>query len=174
MAYAPVVIENPDEDPNKDLSEKDRKTRQEAAVALRVAGANWSEIAETLDYVSPSRARQAVERALADSVGDEDRAQMRHVVNRRLDRLLRATWKKALDEKREDQAVHTRSALAIIDRSIRLNGLDAPSEHVLYSPSALEIDAFIKRAVEEFRGSQPEEVDVVEGDIIEGDILEDE
>ena len=60
MAYAePDPVEESDLDNlNTDLDVKDRKSRVEAAVAMAVAGANYSEIADVLGYATPPLARR--------------------------------------------------------------------------------------------------------------------
>lgn len=178
MAYAPVAPLDDDDDvpkANADLDIKgDRETRQEAAVALRIAGANWSEIMRALDYASVTQARQAVERALASSVGDDDKKQARFIQNRRIDRLLRSVWAKATDEDREDQLAYVRAALALIDRGIRLGGLDAPQELTIYNPTNREVEEWIQVMVEQNRGELPQEYDIIEGVAIEDDPIGDD
>ena len=152
---------------NGDLTEKDRQGRQEAAIALKIAGASYTEIAQVLDYASAARARQSVEAGLAATVGDEDRAQQRFLASRRLDRLLRGLWPKATDETSEEQIPASRTALAIIDRWIKLNGLDAPSEHIIYNPSQKELEAWVMHMTQQVVGSTPEERDIIEAEYSE-------
>lgn len=147
--------------------EADRKGRQEMAIALKVAGASYSEIAEVCEYSSAARARQSVEAGLAATVGDEDRAQQRFLASRRLDRLLRGLWKKATDETSEEQIPASRTALAIVDRWIKLNGLDAPSEHIIYNPSQRELEAWVMHMTQQVVGSTPEERDIIEAEYTE-------
>ena len=58
MAYAePKPVPEKDLDKlNADLEETDKATRVEAALALRIAGASYSEIADVLGYASVSSA----------------------------------------------------------------------------------------------------------------------
>lgn len=174
MGYTVAPLDDDGEEPNKDLEAKDRLNRQEAAVALKIAGANYSEIMRTLGYPSVTAARQAVERALARSVGDDDKKQARFIQRRRLDRLLRSVWAKATDEDSEEHLAYVRAALALIDRSIRLDGLDAPQEMVVYNPSNREVEAWIQEMVEQNRGDLPQEYDVIEGVAIEDDPIGDD
>lgn len=169
MAYAPPDLLDPDDDPekaNKDLEAKDRKSRQEAAVALRIAGATYSEIARTLEYASPSLARQAVERTLAQSAGDESRDQLRFIEARRLERLLRSLWSKATDEQDDEHLAAVRTAIAVIDRHARLYGLDAPQEMVVYTPAAQELEAWVAKMARQVHGELPQEHDIIEGAIV--------
>lgn len=151
---------------NPDLDVPDRKTRVEAAIGMRVAGANYSEIAEVLEYSSVEQARSAVERGLAATATPEDRERMREIASRRLERLLRGLWKKATDETHPEQLSATRTALALVDRHIRLWGLDAPGEMVVYSPSAGEMEAWVASMVSRLRSQLPEEVDIIDGEVL--------
>lgn len=151
---------------NPDLDGKDRKSRVEAAIALKVAGANFSDIAEVLGYSTVEQARTAVERGLAATATEEDRKLAREVANRRLDRLLRGLWKKATDEDDPEHLAAARTALAIVDRSIRLNGSDAPSELIVYSPTAGEMEAWVASMVSKVKAGLPEEVDIIESEVL--------
>jgi hypothetical protein len=155
---------------NDDLNDKDRASRQEAAVALRIAGATYSEIARTLSYSSVTRAREAVERALAQSVGDDDRDRMRFIEGRRLERLLRGLWKKATDEEDDEQLSAARTALAVIDRHAKLYGLDAPVVHAVYSPTQTEMEQWLHGIAEQVREGQPDEYDIIAGEIEAGSV----
>lgn len=164
MAYAqpaPVPDDNALAHANDDLGRKDRHSRQEAAVALRIAGATYADIARMLDYASPSLARQAVERCLATTVGTESREQLRFIEARRLERLLRSLWHKATDEKNEEHLAAVRTAIAVIDRHARLYGLDAPQEMVVYTPAATELEAWVSKMAKQVRGELPQEADIV-------------
>ena len=154
---------------NADLRLRDRATRQEAAVALRIAGASYSEIARTLEYASAALARQAVERSLATTVGGESRDQLRFIEARRLERLLRSLWGKATDEHDEEHLAAVRTAVAIIDRHARLYGLDAPQEMVVYTPAATEIEAWVSRMAAQVRGELPAEADIIGETVAIGD-----
>lgn len=151
---------------NKDLEERDRKTRQEAAVGLRIAGAAYSEIAEVLGYSNATTARQAVERSLASTVGQESREQLRFLEARRLERILRGLWKKATDDKNAEHLAAARTALAVIDRHSKLYGLDAPTEMVVYTPAASELEAWVSRMATQVRGELPAEADII-GEVME-------
>lgn len=157
---------------NPDLQAKDRMTRVESAIAMRVAGADYSEIAAVLEYGTVTAARQAVERGLASTVTEEDRKEMRTIANRRLERLLRAVMPKVVGqgENGSDEVLSgARTALAIVDRHIRLNGLDAPSTLAIYSPTDSEIKAFLTNYTQIATSHLPDEVDILEGEWTESD-----
>lgn len=154
---------------NADLDEADRVSRQEAAIALKIEGATYTDIAEALDYSSANHARQAVERGLASLVGPEDREHLRFVEARRLERILRSLWPKATNADNPEHLAAARTALGVIDRHARLYGLDAPVEMVVYNPTNTEIEAWIRDRAAQVRGSQPEEVDIISGEVIAED-----
>lgn len=166
MAYA-LKPTSEDAEPNTDLVARDRSHRQEAAVAMRIAGAHYSEIARALEYPNASQARTAVERALATSVGVEGKEQLRFIEARRLERLLRSLWAKATDDKDESHLAYARTALAVIDRHARLYGLDAPQEMVVYTPAASEIEAWVAKMARQVHGEMPEEYDIITGYVAE-------
>lgn len=168
MSTRAVARMGDEDDPDKnnaDLQKKDRATRSQAAVALKIAGATYSEIAKALDYPSATMARVAVEKALADSVGDENREQLRFLEARRLERLLRSLWSRATDDTDEQHLSYARTALAVIDRHSRLYGLDAPQEMIVYNPSGMEIEAWVSKMARQVHGEMPEEYDIIKGEI---------
>jgi len=114
-----------------------------AAVALRLAGASYGEIAEALAFADAKAARSAVETTLAATATEHSRDQLRGEEAARLERLLRGVWAKATNPEHAEHLPAAKVALAIIDRHVRLHGLDAPTEVVVHSPTAAEIDAWV-------------------------------
>lgn len=168
---------------NTDLDAPDRTARGNAAVAMRIAGATYTDIARTLEYTSPTHARQAVERSLAASAGEEGRDQMRFLEARRLERILRGLWPKATSDKiigkngqefdNPDHLAYARTAIAVIDRHARLYGLDAPQEMIVYNPSGAELEAWVANMSRQVHGELPEEYDIIEGHAIDNPIGDD-
>lgn len=171
MAYAEPdpVPEDALDRLNSDLDKKAPVNRTEAAIALRIAGAPYSEIAEVLGYADVAAARLAVERGLASTVTEEDRKEMRTIANRRLERLLRAVMPKVVSPGGEEVLSGARTALAIVDRHIRLNGLDAPATVAVYSPTDSEIQEFIASHAQRMISGLPQEVDIIDADVVEED-----
>lgn len=159
---------------NDDLDESDRPSRQESAIALRIEGAPYTDIAKTLGYASANHARQAVERGLASTVSGEDREQMRFIEARRLERILRGLWGKATNGEHAEHLAAARTALGVIDRHARLYGLDAPQEMVVYNPTGTELNAWVQNLAAQVREAGPAEVDIVDGYVIRGSDLDDE
>lgn len=143
-----------------------------AAVALRLAGASYAEVAEALEYATAREARHAVENALAAAAGDATtREVMRAEAAARLERLLRGTWAKATTPDHAEHIPAAKFALSVVDRLIRLHGLDAPSEIVVHAPTAREIDEWVARVT----GGGVEDLRALEDtSIIEGYVVEDE
>lgn len=157
-------------DPNADLNEVDQSaTKAQAAVALRLAGTGYTQIAKTLGYSSPTRARSAVERALASSVDKaEDHSHMRELTDRRLNRLLQSVMGKAVDPRDPEHLSYNARALAIIDRQAKLHGIDAPTK-VQITPTDQDILRYVEAISPLARAqSELEEADILdEGEMVE-------
>lgn len=118
-----------------------------AAVAMKVSGASYQDIADVLEYVSPAAARMAVEKALAESVdADTDYRSLRAVASMQLDGLLKSVFPKARNPKDADHAAYVRMALSIVDRKIKLHGIDAPQMITIIDPGAEEFERVIAMA----------------------------
>ena len=145
--------------------------RQSAAVlALRLAGASYAECADTLGMDSAESARAAAEGELertAGLVAPEDREKHRAEEGARLDRLLRSVWVKATNTADPEHLPAVRTALALIDRRIRLFGADVPAELVVRTPTAAELDEWVGRMLELQSPAYVEpEVVVIPGEIV--------
>lgn len=146
-----------------------RNRKANAAVELRLAGATWGQIAETLGYPTARTARVAMEKALEKQlVTGEDREAMRNLAGMRLDRLLRGVWAKATNPSDPEHLAAVAKARDIVDRHARLFGLDAPAEFVVTTPATIEIEAWVARML------NAQGPPVVEYDIVEGAWEEDE
>lgn len=143
--------------------------RAQAAVALRLSGAPHSAIAKTLGYTSATDARIAVERTLAESAKESrDLPALRQLTSGRLERLLRAVWKNAVDDEHPDQLAYTRTALAIIDRHARLMGVDAPQKMEVYTPDQQAQEDWIRGMLAQVGPKGiAEEADIIEAEIVE-------
>lgn len=97
--------------------------KQAEALKLRIAGATFQQIADRLQYASPSGAYRAVELGLQRTL-QEPSDMLRQLERERLDQMLLGIWKEA-----------TNGNLGAIDRAIKimqrraaLIGLDAPTK----------------------------------------------
>jgi tRNA A37 N6-isopentenylltransferase MiaA len=121
---------------------RDRKAN--AALEMRLAHADWDEIAEAL--------------------GSEDRDKLRQMAGTRLERMTRALWSKAIDPKNPEQMAAQRETRANIDRFAKLFGLDAPTEVVVHSPTQQELEEWVERV------SSTQVPDLEEPDIFDIDL----
>lgn len=134
-----------------------------AGVALRLAGASYAEIADTLALVDAAAARDLVVASLATMETDADaRDHLRTEEAARLERLLRGVWHKATTPADPEHLPAARVALSLIDRHARLLGLDQPTEVVVYTPAAAEIDQWVTAMIERTTTV----IDVEEADVV--------
>lgn len=135
-----------------------------AAVKLRVEGASYADIADTLGLTSPSAALAVIVDHLAVDIPTDDKDHMRREITASLDALLRGVWSRATDPMAEDQLAAVGRAVSILDRKIRLHGLDAPTEVVVHTPTATEIEQWIASMVAHTMPAlqEPDIVDVID------------
>ncbi len=107
-----------------------------------------------------------MERSLAATVDSGDRDRMRSLTSRRLERILRGLWGKAADPNHPEHLAAARTAIAVIDRHARLYGLDAPTEMVVYTPAAAEIERWVTGMAQKQVGAMPEEANILEGEVV--------
>lgn len=146
-----------------------------SAVALKIAGASYEEVALTLGLPSAAHARKLVEKDLAARAEDaapEQRQMLRAEASARLERLMRAMWTKATTPADPEFVPASRQALALVDRYIRLHGLDAPAEVMIHTPAQAELDAWVAQMLGLTGQGIPEveEADVI---VIEGEVMRD-
>lgn len=101
------------------------RNRDMQALGLKLAGANYDEIATSLGYADSKNAWRAVQRLLAAQA--QPTAELRAEEVARLDALLRAWWTKAIgkDDAPPDR-IAAEMVLKISERRGRLLGLDKP------------------------------------------------
>lgn len=144
-----------------------RERKANAALQMKMAGADWSDIAEVLGFPTARQAMVAVERSLEKGLKTESsQAMMRAMAGKRLERLLRSCWPKAIDPENPEHLIALTKAREIIDRHAKLYGLDAPTEVVVHSPSVRELEQWVAK-VTASQLPQVEEYDIFEGEIVE-------
>jgi hypothetical protein len=122
--------------------------RVAAALNLFLAGANYIEIANTLNYASAEAAQLAVERAMAEvDFPDADKSAARQKMSMQLDMLLKATVPKALKQARDDQLAYVQTSVKILERKAKLLGLDAPTQ-VHINPDDRQVDQLVLSVLE--------------------------
>lgn len=120
-----------------------------AALALRLAGAGYDEIADALGLTSSAIARENVETALEARAWDDlaGRERMRSEAGARIERLLRSVWGKATNPDDGEHLPAVKVARELIDRYVRLYGLDAPTEVIVHNPTVSEIDTWVASVI---------------------------
>lgn len=135
---------------------------------MRIAGYSFDEIAEILCYTDETAVRRDLERG-AKALLKEDRhsqALLRRLVSRQLERMNRAIWPKAINPDHPEQMQAQQRVLANLDRFVRLNGLDAPTEHrVEVTPTEKAITDMVAALAE--MGQLPAEMNIFDADIVE-------
>lgn len=139
--------------------------KADAALALKLAGASWSEIAAALNFKDEKAARAAVERSAAANVSDDDRLAHRNVANLRYERLLRATMVMALNPKDSQQLSAIRTAREIVDRLVALNGAAVPVEIIVTNPTEQELMAWVTK-VAQIEAPAVQEVDIFDAEVV--------
>jgi hypothetical protein len=141
-----------------------RNRKANAAVQLRIAGASWAEIAETLGYPTPRAALVATEKALEKEMKtEESQTHMRSLAGKRLERVLRSVWAKAIDPSHPEHLLAVDRVRLLIDRHAKLYGLDAPQQFVVNSPTQIELEQWVATVVQQGRPA------LEEGDIFDVD-----
>jgi len=115
----PIEVRNPVHVPRR-LSTMER---QRQAIALKLAGASYPQIADKLDYHSPNAARVAVTKGLENSL-QESAKDLRKIHYGRLEHMLMLVWPRV--NTGDQSSIQT--ALTIMDRMERLYGLAAPQK----------------------------------------------
>lgn len=165
------AIELADPDANVPMNDVDKsETKAQAAVTLKLYGASYTEIKNTLHYSSAYRARMAVERALAAAADTvEDKEKMRYLINKTLDRLKASVMSKAVNPNDPQHLAYNARALAILDRQARLYGVDAPTQIQI-----TQSDQYIQEYLEAVLPHVNADKEQVEADILDADIIEEE
>lgn len=147
---------------------EDAPTRAAAAVAMKIDGAGYSDIAKVLDYSSPQRARRAVEEAISLQAGSpEEIDHIRFINSRRLERILTSVMTRATDPGDADHLAYARMAVVLIDRHLRLWGADNPAQmKVTVTPTALAIEEWVTEMARQTYGVA-DEADILDAEIVE-------
>jgi hypothetical protein len=143
-----------------------------AALQLRLSGASYADIATTLGMATPRAALSAVTRELSRTSEGlvEERDEMRRIESARLDELLVGVMERATNPEDSEHLAAVRTAVTIVDRRIKLYGLDAPAEMVIHTPTQTELDQWVAQMV---AVAMPKAA-LEEPDILDGEVIEDE
>lgn len=144
-----------------------------AALALRLAGAGYDEVADALGLDGALAARRQAETALEARAWDDidGRKKLRAENGARIERLMRSVWQKATDQEHPEHLQAVKVAVTLIDRHARLYGLDAPTEVVIHNPTATEIDQWVSGMIAagagELRAMEARVIDIDEDQVID-------
>lgn len=144
-----------------------RNRKANAALQLRANGADWEQVAEVLGFPTARAALVATENALEKELRSESKELLVRMVDKRLESLLKSTWKKAHDQNSPEHLNAVTKSREIIADFRRLHGLDKPTEVSLYSPNAAEVEAWVAEHM-------PTNPALVEDDIFDVDFIEEE
>lgn len=173
-----------------------RERKANAALALRLEGYSWEEIAEVVGYPGAREAQVAFESAFEAHVDNDPqmKSKMRDLAGRRLDRLLRAVWKQAVNEPipvigddgepvvdsdgnallttifDDVQVQYHKQALAVIGQHSTLYGLSAPTEIKIDTPTDAALANWVASVIAQGNGYE-EEQDIFSPRQIEGTVL---
>lgn len=122
-----------------------------AALNMRLAGATYQDITNTLALNNIDSAKQLVEEALADETitSNDEKKTYRNEEEQRILKLLHTLWGKANNPNHPEHLTAARTALALIDRHAKLLGLDAPTEVVVHNPTQTEIDTWVMTVLQQ-------------------------
>lgn len=150
-----------------------RQRKQNAVLQMKMSGAGWDDIADVLGFPTARAARVAYELALERELNEDPRSQakMRDLAGKRLERLLRAVWAKAIDPNHPEHLTALTRAREIIAQHAKLFGLEAPTEINLNTPTRAELDQWVAAALST-RGPTLIEDDIFDGEIVEPEALE--
>ena len=152
-------------DENSD-AQRARNRKANAAVQMKIAGATWDEIAETLGYPSGRAALVATEQALERELRTESKDAMRAMAGKRLERMLRSVWPKAINSESPEQLPAVGRAREIIADHRKLFGLDAPTEFAVSAPAEAELQRWVA-VVQQAEHPALDEADIFEIDVVE-------
>ena len=159
-----IVIENP-----VPLTVRmSSKEKQKRAMALKLAGASYAQIADNLGYADSSGAYKAVSRgmknALQESAGD-----LRKIHYGRLEHMLMLVWPAV--NQGDSRAVN--SALQVMDRMERLYGLNA-AERVDITAGARETIIVADGEKEAYIKALKEAIEEDGHEIVDAELIEDD
>lgn len=137
--------------------------RRRKAIAMKLAGATYDQIAEALGYASRGYACTDVQRALEHSLAEQhrDAEVLRHELVLQLEQVKRAMWPRMLSGDTRAAAEVTKA----IDRIARLMGADAPTRVEVVTMGAIEAEI---AKLEAELAARPEEVPTEPGGHVGG------
>lgn len=153
-------------------AKRSRERKANAALQMRLSGATWEDIAQVLGYPTPRAASVAYESALEAELHEEhSQAKMRNLAGKRLERIMRACWSKAIDPDHPEQLQAASKVREILQTHARIYGLEAPTQMVISSPTQNELETWVSRVTANAAPAL-EESDIF-ADTVDAEVLED-
>jgi hypothetical protein len=146
--------------------EQTKTTKGKAAAVMAVSGADFEEIAGVLGFPSARHAELATQRALADSLDTWDKADLRRLFTNRFEALFRGGLRRSQTKGYFAREAAAKTALQALVEQIKFLGMAAPSEHVVHSPAAREIEIIVRSVTEKAISALPAEVDVLDAEVV--------
>jgi len=143
------------------------KEKQKRAMALKLAGASYAQIAENLGYADASGAHKAVARGMKSSL-QESAGELRKIHYGRLEHMLMLVWPAV--NQGDSHAVN--SALQVMDRMERLYGLNA-AEKVDITASARDTIIVADGEKEAYIKALKEAIEEDGHEIVDAEVVED-
>lgn len=149
------------------------ETTVESAMALVMAGASFDEIAKRFEFRSGRHVKRVVERALASTVTLTEKTHLRAVASRRYEMLFKSVIGRATNPREAGQLAYNQRAQAILDRIVKLHGLEAPTQ-VQISPSDDYLAAYANKMAQTLGldTNIESEPDILEGEFLDEDYYE--
>ena len=150
-----------------------RHRKADAALQMRLSGAEWEDIAVVLGYPTGNHAQVAYEKAMQRQLRTpESKEELRRLARLRYERLLRGVWAKAIDPADPEHLAAVTKAREVIASITKLEGTDAPTEVSIYSPAQQEIEAWVAEQINK-TVPQLEESDIFDDDdTVEAELVE--
>jgi hypothetical protein len=143
-----------------------KSTKGLAAAVMAASGAEMQEIADVLGFNSARHAELAVQRALADKFDSWDKETLKQLFMARLEGLWRGAYARSQSKGYFAREAAAKTALATLQEQIKFAGVATPSEHIIHSPAATEINILIQTLTDQQVSRLPQEVDVLEGHVV--------
>ena len=159
-----IVIDNPVPLTVKMSSQE----KQKRAIALKLAGASYAQIAESIGYADASGAYKAVSRGMKNSL-QESAGDLRKIHYGRLEHMLMLVWPAV--NQGDSSAVS--SALQVMDRMERLYGLNE-AQKVDITAGARETIIVADGEKSEYIKALREAIEEDSQDIVDAEVVEDE
>lgn len=139
----------------------------EAAAAMFINGAPASVIAQELGYPSESAVSSAITRALAGSLSDFDRKELKRLFTERYEKLWRNVQKRATDPSYPQAEKAMANALKLLKDQTQFLGIADPKQlNVVHSADRESISRWVQEVAAARIESFPQERDIIDVEVI--------